>query len=140
MTYNEIFEHLYDLNLDCLSENEFDDYKDEVADKAWTLSSTNRHVEQVSSSDEEEISFDQNIPVLQPSTSTRPIQTQKTIPVQKKNSRPAMQWCKTNERGNLEPGSIEWLGYADLGEPLDTPAQKTFVFLEMGFVNYVQLF
>ena len=71
MTYNEIFEHLYDLNLDCLSENEFDDYKDEVADKAWTLSSTNRHVEQVSSSDEEEISFDQNIPVLQPSTVLR---------------------------------------------------------------------
>ena len=62
MTYNEILEHLYDLNLDCLSENEFDDYEDEVADKAWTLPSTNRHVEQVSSSDKDEISFDQNIP------------------------------------------------------------------------------
>ena len=109
--------------MDCLSKNEFDDYEDEVADKTWTLPSTNRHVEQVSSSDEEEISLDQNIPVSQPSTSTRPIQTQKTISAQKKNSRPAMQWCKTNERRKLEPGSIEWLGHADLGEPLDTLAQ-----------------
>ena len=123
MIHNEILEHLYDSDLDCLSENEFDDYEDEVADKTWTLPSTNRHVEQVSSSNEEKIFFNQNIPVSQPSTSTRPIQTQKTISVQKKNSRPAMQWCKINERRNLEPGSIKWLGHADLGEPLDTPAQ-----------------
>ena len=81
------------------------------------------YIRRVSSSDEEKISFDQNIPVSQPSTLTRPIQKEKTIPLQKKKSRPAMQWCKTNERRNLEPRSIEWLGHADLGEPLDTPAQ-----------------
>ena len=39
------------------------------------------------------------------------------------NSRTAMQWCKINKRRNLEPRSIEWLGHADLGKPLDTPAQ-----------------
>ena len=123
MTHNEILKHIYDSDLDCFSVNELDDYEDEVAGKTRILSSTNRHVEQVSSSDEEEISFDQNIPVSQPSTSTRPIQTQKAISVQKMNSRTAMQWCKINKRRNLEPRSIEWLGHADLGKPLDTPAQ-----------------
>ena len=34
-----------------------------------------------------------------------------------------MQWCKINERHNLESGLTEWLGHADFDEPLDTPAQ-----------------
>ena len=34
-----------------------------------------------------------------------------------------MQWCKINERHNLESGLTEWLGRADFREPLDTSAQ-----------------
>ena len=51
MTHTEILKYLYDSDLDCLSVNELDDYEDEVAGKTRILSSTNRHVEQVSSSD-----------------------------------------------------------------------------------------
>ena len=79
--------------------------------------------ESYSSSNVEEIIFDHNVAVSQPSTSARPIQSQKTVAVQNRNSRPAIQWCKTNERHNLESGSTEWLGRADFGESLDTPAQ-----------------
>ena len=46
MTHNKILKYLYNSELDCLSENEFVDYEDEVANKTWTLPSTNRHVEQ----------------------------------------------------------------------------------------------
>ena len=129
MTRDDILEHLCDSDLDCLSDNEFDDYEDDVADKTWTPPPTNRHAEPYnqresdSSSDEEKISFDQNFGVSQPSTSARSIQLRKTVPVQNKNSRPTIQWCEISERRNLEPGSTEWLGRADFGEPLDTPAQ-----------------
>ena len=111
MTRNDILENFCDSDLDCLSDNEFDDYKDDVADKTWTPLPTNRHAEPYnpresdSSSDKEEISFDQNVGVSQPSTSARPIQLQKTLPVQNKNSRPTIQWCEINERLNLEQGS-----------------------------------
>ena len=89
---------------------------------------TNKHAkpynqrESDNSNDEEEISFDQNVGVSQPSTSARPIQLQKTVPVQHKNSRPTIQWSGINKICNLEPGSTVWLGRADFGEPLDTPA------------------
>ena len=79
MTRNAILEHLCDSDLDCLSDNEFDDYEDDVADKIWTALPTNRHEEPYnqresdSSSDQEEISFDQNVGVSQPFTSARPI-------------------------------------------------------------------
>ena len=39
------------------------------------------------------------------------------------DSRPTIQSCEINERRNLEPGLTEWLGRADFGESLDTPAQ-----------------
>ena len=112
-------------------------YEDEVVDKTWTPLPTNRHAKPYnqrdsdSSSDEEEIFFDQNIAVSQPSTSARPIRLRKTVPRQNKNSRLTMQWCKINERRNLEPGSTEWLGRVDFGEPLDTPAQY--------FIKYLTL-
>ena len=129
MTRNAILEHLCDSDLDCLSDNEFDDYEDDVAGKIWTALPTNRHEEPYnqresdSSSDQEEITFDQNVGVSQPSTSARPIQLRKAVPVHNKNSRPTIQWCEINERRNLEPGLTEWLGRADFGESLDTPAQ-----------------
>ena len=129
MTRDDILEHLCNSDLDCLSDNELDDYEDDVVDKTWTSLPTNRHAEPYnqresnSSSDKEEISFDQNVGVSQPSTSAKSTQLQKTVPLQNKNSRPTIQWCEINERLNLESGSTEWLGCANFGEPLDTPAQ-----------------
>ena len=97
MTRDDILEHLCGSDLDCLSDNKFDGYEDDVADKTWIPLPTNRNSELYnqresdSSSDKEEISFDQNVDVSQPSTSARPIQLQKTVPVQNNISRPTIQ-------------------------------------------------
>ena len=111
MASEDILEQLCNSNLDCLSDNEFDDY---VTDITWTPPPVNMFSNNQTKSDsssEEDISFCHG-----------PTQSQ-TMRMQNTNSRSAIQWYNINERRNLEPGSTEWLGYMDLGEPLDTPAQ-----------------
>jgi len=107
-------EQLCDSDLDCLSDDEFDDYDDDMTDATWTPppadTQSNNQIESESSSDEEDIS------------SQGPIQSQTTARVQN-TSRSAIQWYNINERRKLEPGSTDWRGHMDLGEPLDTPAQ-----------------